>query len=110
MSTQTQNLSTSSPLNRRDFTGTILHAGAASASSAVHPFAADALAKRLRTAAIGCGSVSDQWIPFRCADERYRRNKERTRRMHSEKPADERAVRVIRSDGTEVTLVEPARF
>jgi predicted dehydrogenase len=49
----------SSPLTRRDFTKTTLLAGAALASGAL---AADAPPK-VRTAVIGCGSVSNSYLP-----------------------------------------------
>ncbi len=54
----------SSPnLNRRDFTKTTLLGGAALASGALGSFAADAPTKRIRTGLIGCGSVSNQYLP-----------------------------------------------
>ena len=56
-------MNTSSPLNRRDFTKTTLLAGAALASGAVGTLAADAPARRIRTGLIGCGSVSNQYLP-----------------------------------------------
>ncbi len=56
-------MNTSSSLTRRDFTKTTLLAGAALASGAVGTFAADAPARRIRTGLIGCGSVSNQYLP-----------------------------------------------
>ena len=56
-------MSTAFSLNRRDFTKTTLLAGAALASGAVGALAADAPAKRIRTGLIGCGSVSNQYLP-----------------------------------------------
>jgi predicted dehydrogenase len=56
-------MNTASSLNRRDFTKTTLLAGAALASGSAGTFAADAPAKRIRTAVIGCGSVSNQYLP-----------------------------------------------
>lgn len=56
-------MNTSSALTRRDFTKTTLLAGAALASGAVSTLAADASAKRIRTGLIGCGSVSNQYLP-----------------------------------------------
>ena len=56
-------MNTSPLINRRDFTKTTLLAGAALASGAVSTLAADAPAKRIRTGLIGCGSVSNQYLP-----------------------------------------------
>ena len=57
-------MKTSSHLfNRRDFTKTTLLGGAALASGALSTFAADAPVKRIRTGLIGCGSVSNQYLP-----------------------------------------------
>ena len=56
-------MNTSSPQNRREFTKTTLLAGAALASGAIHLAAADAATKRIRTGLIGCGSVSNQYLP-----------------------------------------------
>lgn len=56
-------MNTSSPQNRREFTKTTLLAGAALASGAIHLTAADAATKRIRTGLIGCGSVSNQYLP-----------------------------------------------
>jgi predicted dehydrogenase len=54
-------MKTSSPqLTRRDFTKTTLLAGAALASGTLR---ADAPVKRIRTAVIGCGSVSNSYLP-----------------------------------------------
>src|SRR4051795_9867288 len=50
-------------LNRRDFTKTALLGGAALASGALGTFAADAPVNRIRTGLIGCGSVSNQYLP-----------------------------------------------
>ncbi len=50
-------------LNRRDFTKTTLLSGAALASGAFSALAADAPARRIRTGLIGCGSVSNQYLP-----------------------------------------------
>ena len=52
----------SSLLNRREFTKTALAAGAAVASGAAGAFAAEP-AKRIRTGVIGCGSVSGSYLP-----------------------------------------------
>ena len=49
--------------NRRDFTKTSLLAGAALASGATLLHAADAPVQRIRTGLIGCGSVSNQYLP-----------------------------------------------
>src|SRR5436309_13262399 len=52
----------SSPnLNRRDFTKTTLLAGAALGSGIVSAIAEDT--KRIRTGIIGCGSVSNSYLP-----------------------------------------------
>ena len=57
-------MNTSSPnLNRRDFTKTALLGGAALATGALSSYAADTPAKRIRTGLIGCGSVSNQYLP-----------------------------------------------
>src|SRR5438045_1007395 len=48
-------------LNRRDFTKATLLAGAAVASGAVAAVGADT--KRIRTGVIGCGSVSNSYLP-----------------------------------------------
>ncbi len=56
-------MNTSSALTRRDFTKTTLLAGAALASGALNALAADAPVKRIRTGLIGCGSVSNQYLP-----------------------------------------------
>jgi predicted dehydrogenase len=48
-------------MTRRDFTKTTLLAGAAAASGKL--FAADPPPKKIRTAVIGCGSVSGQYLP-----------------------------------------------
>jgi predicted dehydrogenase len=53
----------SSNLNRREFTKSTLLAGAALASGAVTAFGAEAPAKRVRTGVIGCGSVSNAYLP-----------------------------------------------
>ena len=50
-------------LNRRDFTKTTLLGGAALATGALSTFAAGTRAKRIRTGLIGCGSVSNQYLP-----------------------------------------------
>ncbi len=50
-------------MNRRDFTKTSLLAGATLATGALTTFAADTLPKRIRTGLIGCGSVSNQYLP-----------------------------------------------
>jgi predicted dehydrogenase len=52
-----------SGLTRRDFTRTTLLVGAAVASGALTAFAADAPARRIRTGVIGCGSVSNAYLP-----------------------------------------------
>lgn len=54
----------SSPaLNRRDFTRSTLLAGAALAAGTLTPLAAAAASKRIRTGVIGCGSVSNAYLP-----------------------------------------------
>jgi len=50
-------------MNRRDFTKTTLAAGAALASGALTSLGADAPARRIRTGVIGCGSVSNAYLP-----------------------------------------------
>ena len=50
-------------MNRRNFTKTTLLGGAAMAAGIVNAIAADAPVKRLRTGLIGCGSVSNQYLP-----------------------------------------------
>jgi len=49
-------------MNRRDFTKTTLVAGAAVASTGVRVLAADS-PRRIRTGVIGCGSVSNSYLP-----------------------------------------------
>jgi len=56
-------MNTSSSLSRRDFTKTTLLAGAALASGAAGTRAVDAPVKRVRAGLIGCGSVSNQYLP-----------------------------------------------
>jgi len=56
-------MKTSSSINRRYFTKTTLLAGAALASGAASALAADEPTKRMRTGLIGCGSVSNQYLP-----------------------------------------------
>jgi predicted dehydrogenase len=56
-------MNTSSALTRRDFTKATLLAGAAVASGALTAFAADPPARRIRTGVIGCGSVSNAYLP-----------------------------------------------
>ena len=56
-------MNTTSGLTRRDFTKTTLLVGAAVASGALTAFAADAPARRIRTGVIGCGSVSNAYLP-----------------------------------------------
>ena len=56
-------MNTSSALNRRDFAKTTLLAGAALASGTVRTPAAETPIKRIRTGLIGCGSVSNQYLP-----------------------------------------------
>jgi predicted dehydrogenase len=56
-------MNTSSTLTRRDFTKATLLAGAAVASGALTAFAADPPARRIRTGVIGCGSVSNAYLP-----------------------------------------------
>ena len=56
-------MNTSSLLNRRAFTKTTLLAGAALASGGIGALGADVQARRLRTGLIGCGSVSNQYLP-----------------------------------------------
>lgn len=55
-------------------------------------------------------SPDGKWISFRFTDEAYWRNKERTAKVYTEKPADKRPVWVIRSDGTDAHVVECLRF
>ena len=50
-------------MNRRDFTKTAFIAGAAVASGAVSAIAAPTPARRIRTGVIGCGSVSNSYLP-----------------------------------------------
>lgn len=50
-------------LNRRDFTKSTLLAGAALAAGALPARAADPPARRVRTGVIGCGSVSNSYLP-----------------------------------------------
>jgi predicted dehydrogenase len=50
-------------LNRRDFTKATLLAGAALTSGAIGTSSADTPVKRIRTGLIGCGSVSNQYLP-----------------------------------------------
>ena len=56
-------MNTSSLISRRDFTKTTLLAGTALASGAASALAADVPLKRIRTGLIGCGSVSNQYLP-----------------------------------------------
>lgn len=56
-------MSTTSALNRRNFTETTLLATAALASGVVGTLAVGTPAKRIRTGLIGCGSVSNQYLP-----------------------------------------------
>src|SRR5205807_4478643 len=56
-------MSTSSPImNRREFTKTTLLAGSALASG-VSAFGAEGAPRRVRTGVIGCGSVSNSYLP-----------------------------------------------
>jgi len=55
-------------------------------------------------------SPDGRWISFRKTDERYWSNKERTRQVYTEKPADKRPVWLIRPDGTNAHVIEPLRF
>lgn len=55
-------------------------------------------------------SPDGKWISFRFTDEAYWRNKERTAKVYTEKPADKRPVWVIRPDGTDAHVVECLRF
>ena len=50
-------------ISRRDFTKTTLLAWVALASGAASALAADVPVKRIRTGLIGCGSVSNQYLP-----------------------------------------------
>ena len=50
-------------MNRRDFTKASLLAGTALITGASSSFAADPSPKRIRTGLIGCGSVSNQYLP-----------------------------------------------
>jgi predicted dehydrogenase len=51
------------PLSRRDFSKTTLLAGAALASGAALPSLAQGATRRIRTGVIGCGSVSNSYLP-----------------------------------------------
>ena len=53
----------SQSLNRRDFTKSTLLAGAALASGALDLLGAESPARRIRTGVIGCGSVSNSYLP-----------------------------------------------
>ena len=55
-------------------------------------------------------SPDGNWISFRFTDEAYWRNKERTAKVYTQKPADKRPVWVIRPDGTDAHVVECLRF
>lgn len=50
-------------MNRREFSKTALLAGAAIASGAANAAAVEGPKKRIRTGVIGCGSVSNQYLP-----------------------------------------------
>lgn len=52
-----------SQLTRRDFTRTTLLAGATLASAPATLFGADGTPRRIRTGVIGCGSVSNSYLP-----------------------------------------------
>ena len=57
-------MTTSTPLvTRRDFAKTTLLGGAAIASGALIALGADASAKRVRVGLVGCGSVSNAYLP-----------------------------------------------
>lgn len=56
-------MNTTPSLNRRNFTKTTLLAGAALAAGTISTPGADAPVKRIRTGLIGCGSVSNQYLP-----------------------------------------------
>lgn len=57
-------MKTSSPLlNRRDFAKSALLTGAALASGSLSALAAPASGRRIRTGVIGCGSVSNAYLP-----------------------------------------------
>jgi predicted dehydrogenase len=56
-------MSTSSLLNRREFTRTSIAPGAALASGLILAQGAAPTAKRIRTGVIGCGSVSHSYLP-----------------------------------------------
>jgi predicted dehydrogenase len=53
----------SSPMNRREFTKSTLLAGAAFASGALNAVGAEPAGRRIRTGVIGCGSVSNSYLP-----------------------------------------------
>lgn len=53
----------SSPVNRRDFTKSTLLAGAALASTPLRSFGAEGANRRVRVGVIGCGSVSNAYLP-----------------------------------------------
>jgi predicted dehydrogenase len=57
------NMSTSSLLNRREFTRTGITASTALASGLTAPLGAAPSFKRIRTGVIGCGSVSHSYLP-----------------------------------------------
>ncbi|MFO0914717.1 MAG: hypothetical protein U0795_17295 [Pirellulales bacterium] len=55
-------------------------------------------------------SPDGSWISFRRTDERYWSDPQRMEKIYREKPADKRPVWVIRSDGSQASVVEPLRF
>lgn len=55
-------------------------------------------------------SPDGRWISFRLTDERYWSNKERIRKVYSEKPADKRPVWLVRPDGSDAHVIECLRF
>jgi TolB protein len=55
-------------------------------------------------------SPDGTWISFRYTDEAYWRDKGRTEKVYTEKPADKRPVWVVRSDGSDAHVVEPLHY
>src|ERR1043166_4834789 len=56
-------MKTHSSLTRREFAKTTIRAGAALTSGATRALSADSPTKRIRTGLIGCGSVSNSYLP-----------------------------------------------
>jgi TolB protein len=55
-------------------------------------------------------STDDQYITFRVTDEAYWREAAKKKKAYSEKEADKRPVWIMKSDGTEVQIIEVLRF